>query len=83
MAKNSGRTGILVHGGSPGTAALLRRTNGCIRMMDSELAFLIQKIRELENAEDPCTRLRLERGSGIGSGPCVMNSTCGEGDPPH
>ena len=48
LAKQNGRTGLLIQGGSPGTTGLLRRTNGCVRMMNGELRHLIAKIRALQ-----------------------------------
>jgi hypothetical protein len=79
LAKQNGRTGILVHGGSPGGTHLLRRTNGCIRMMDAELADLLDQIELLgENLHS----LEVAEIGDSGSEPCEPNGRCGEGDPP-
>jgi hypothetical protein len=79
LAKQNGRTGLLVHGGDPGGIHLLRRTNGCIRMMNSELADLIDQINQLGENLDILEVVEL---GGVGTGPCDDNATCDEGDPP-
>jgi hypothetical protein len=79
LAKQNGRIGLLIHGGDPGGNHLLRRTNGCIRMMNSELADLIDQINQLgENLDS----LEVVESEGSGNGPCDDNGTCDEGDPP-
>ena len=79
LAKQNGRTGFLVHGGDPGGSQLLRRTNGCIRMMNTELADLINEINQLGENLDSVEVVEL---AGAGTGSCENNGTCGEGDPP-
>lgn len=80
IARNNGRTGILIHGGDLGAGGQLRRTNGCLRMANDELAYLKQLINEL-SISDPVTILEVVE-SGVPNAPCFNNSTCGEGDPP-
>ena len=81
-AKQNGRTGLLVHGGDPGSTSLLRRTNGCIRMMNSELADLISHVHGLELNGDYTSVLEVQEFGGSGTGPCDSNNVCGDTDPP-
>ena len=79
LAKSVGRTGLLVHGGDPGPHSLLRRTNGCIRMMNSELRDLLDQIDQLGENVDT---LDVAEVGGAGLGACDDNGRCGEQDPP-
>jgi hypothetical protein len=82
-AKQNGRTGLLVHGGDPGSTSLLRLTNGCIRMMNSDLADLISHINSLkDDTGEDTTRLDVEEIGAPNNGGCDSNGACGEGDPP-
>lgn len=82
-AKNNGRTGLLIHGGDPGNGQLLRRTCGCIRMMNSELADMISKMTDLQIQGDPVQNLTVQESPSGGKGPCDDNTTCEESDPPQ
>lgn len=44
-----GREGIMVHGGAPGNGGGLRPTDGCLRVSNDDMAWLI------ENFKTPCT----------------------------
>jgi hypothetical protein len=81
-AKRNARRGLLVHGGDPGSTSLLRRTNGCIRMMNSELADLISRMRGLELNGEYTTTLEVQELDGAGNGACDSNNVCGDADPP-
>jgi L,D-transpeptidase-like protein len=79
--KANGRTGILIHGGDLGVGGALRRTNGCMRLRDDEMEYLLQQMTLLSPL-DPVSTIEVAEMGGPSIFPCDTNSTCGEGDPP-
>lgn len=58
QAKLAGRTGLMIHGGAPGTGGGLRPTEGCIRLSNSDM----QKLIELYTAQGVgCTLFVLDQ----------------------
>jgi hypothetical protein len=53
LAKDNGRTGLLIHGGDLGPNNRLRPTNGCIRVSNDDIKKLIEEIIVLATKEAP------------------------------
>lgn len=81
QAKLNGRTGILIHAGDLGPGGTLRRTNGCLRLMNEEYKYLKDQINAL-SVGDPLTRIDVTETGTPAAQPCADNSSCEESDPP-
>ncbi len=82
IAKNNGRTGILIHGGDLNPGGSLRRTNGCLRLRNDEYNYLKTQAINL-SLTDPLTVVQVyEVGSTSSSISCGTNASCDEADPP-
>jgi hypothetical protein len=80
VAAGNGRTGLLIHGGDPGSGGKLRATHGCLRLSNSDMAKLMAAILAAgENVQfNRCELVRIDADIGLG------DPVCGEdvGDPP-
>jgi len=81
VAKANGRFGFLFHGGDPGPGGALRRTNGCMRLQNDEMAYLKDQINQLYPT-DQVTTVEVSEVGVSSTIICDSNSSCGEGDPP-
>jgi hypothetical protein len=83
VAKGLGREYLLIHGGDPNTAGLLRPTNGCIRLSNDDMRTLVAAIvaeSQLSGPTSSCSldTVEVEVGSPAGG----LDDDYNEGDPP-
>lgn len=82
LAKQNGRSGLLIHGkGADYTVNKLIVTNGCIRMLNSEIEVLIRAMIDLQIAGDAVTTCTVEH-IGNNNARCDPAVSVDEGDPP-
>jgi hypothetical protein len=80
-AEDNGRTGLLIHGGDPGSNGALRPTYGCIRLSNGDMAEVMKTCRADGNT-NRCTVAQVE---GAGDGPPADEADGGDAgasDPP-
>ncbi|MDQ1639570.1 MAG: hypothetical protein QOF62_2909 [Pyrinomonadaceae bacterium] len=61
VAEQSGRTGFMIHGGSPDAAGNLRPTCGSLRLSNKDMGLLLEAIALLTITELPPTFCRIEK----------------------
>lgn len=82
LAKQNGRTGLLIHGkGKDNIINKLIVTNGCIRLLNSEIFVLINAMIDLGLVNDPTTTCVVEH-IGNSNSHCDPAISVDEGDPP-
>jgi len=83
-AQANGRTGIMIHGGALDSAGLLRRTNGCVRLSNDDMATLVGAINALGG--DALTTITIRSpmlfDAGAPDEPDDDGNPYDEGDPP-